>query len=102
MVKKMNKFTKEIIDQYAENLLFRLTETENTTVLNEFQNVEKNMELINQIPNLNAEKITSHPFPLPDVILREDKSKETLTLEEAFSNCDLVNDREVEVLRVVE
>ena len=98
----MNKFTKEMIDYYAENLLFRLTPEENETVLNEFTSISQNMELINQIPNLKDEAILVHPFELPNVILRDDIASESLTIENAFSNTDKLNDREVEVLRVVE
>lgn len=97
----MNRFTKEVIDKYAENLLFELTPEENDLLLSEFADIEKRMDLINKIPNLNSVEPMSHPFPLDDVILREDIHEESLSIEEAFKNVEKINNREVEVPRVV-
>ncbi len=97
----MNNFTKEIIDTYAENLLFRLSEEENALVLNEFVDIEERMNLINKIPNLSSVEPMSHPFPLDDVILREDIHEESLSVDDAFKNAHKVTNREVEVPRVV-
>lgn len=98
----MSKFTKEMIDQYAEKLLIKLSAEENAMVLNEFEAIEESMNLINKIPDLNKVEIMSHPYELSDVKLREDASVESISLEDAFSNCDRINDREVEIPRVVE
>lgn len=98
----MSKFTKEMIDQYAEKLLIKLSAEENAMVLNEFEAIEESMNLINKIPDLNKVEIMSHPYELSDVKLREDASVESISLEDALSNCDRINDREVEIPRVVE
>ena len=42
----MNKFTKEMIDDYADKLLIGLTDDENNMVLKEFDVIEKSMEKI--------------------------------------------------------
>ena len=97
----MSRFTKEIMDMYAENLLFRLSEEENELLLNEFVNIEKSMDLINKIPDINKIEPMSHPFPLEKVIPRDDVETESLSVEEAFKNAGKVNGREVEVPRVV-
>ena len=49
----MSKFTKEMIDNYADKLLIGLTEEENETVLNEFEIIEARMNLINEIEGLS-------------------------------------------------
>ena len=43
----MSKFTKEMINDYADKLLIGLTEEENETLLKEFSQIEKSMDLIN-------------------------------------------------------
>ena len=43
----MSKFTKELIEDYADKLLIGLTEEETTTILDEFEVIEANMDLIN-------------------------------------------------------
>lgn len=46
----MNKFTKEMIDDYAGKLLIGLTDDENNMVLKEFDVIEKSMEKIANMP----------------------------------------------------
>ena len=42
----MSNFTKEMIDDYADKLLIGLTEEERTNIQEEFDEIEKNMDLI--------------------------------------------------------
>ena len=48
----MGKFTKEMVTDYADKLLIGLTEEETKMVLDEFDIIDKNIDLINQIPNI--------------------------------------------------
>ena len=48
----MSKFTKEMVDDYANKLLIGLTDDENKMVLDEFGLIEKQMEIIANIPNI--------------------------------------------------
>ena len=98
----MQKFTKEMVDDYAEKLLIGLSKEENEQVLDEFQIIDENIDLINKIPNI--EKIEPMTHCLDDFIyeLREDNVEEELDIEEALSNCDEKTDREVSVPKVVE
>lgn len=96
------KFTAEMVNDYAEKLLIGLTEEENQMVLDEFDIIDKNIDLINDIPNI--ENVEPMSFCLDDFIceLREDEVIESTPIEELLQNCDLYNDREVEVPKVVE
>ena len=98
----MQKFTKEMVNDYAEKLLIGLSNEENEQVLDEFQIIDENIDLINKIPNI--EKIEPMTHCLDDFIyeLREDNVEEELDIEEALSNCDDKTDREVSVPKVVE
>ena len=45
----MTKFTKELIENYGDKLLIGLTETETNNLLDEFEVIEENMNLIYHI-----------------------------------------------------
>lgn len=98
----MNKFTKEMVEDYADKLLIGLTDEESEMVLNEFDTIDKNIDIINTIPNI--EQVEPMSFCLDDfeVDLREDEIEESIKIEELLQNCDEVNDREIEVTKVVE
>lgn len=98
----MKKFTAEMVNEYAEKLLIGLTDEENKMVLDEFEIIDKNIDVINQIPNI--ENVEPMSFCLDDFVceLREDVVEESVDIEDLLQNCDVSNDREVEVPKVVE
>lgn len=95
------KFTKEMVDNYAEKLLIGLTDDENKMVLDEFEVIDSNIDLINKIPNIENIEPMSHC--LDDFIfeLDEDIVSESISIEDAFANCDNYVDREISVPKVV-
>ncbi len=97
-----SKFTKKMVDDYADKLLIGLTEEENKMVLDEFEIIDKNIDIINEIPNI--ENVEPMSWCLDDFSfeLREDEVEESVPIEDLLQNCDVYNDREVEVPRVVE
>ena len=96
------KFTKEMVDDYADKLLIGLTEEENKMVLDEFEIIDKNIDVINEIPNI--ENVEPMSWCLDDFSfeLREDEAEESIEIDELLQNCDVYNDREVEVPKVVD
>lgn len=98
----MSKFTKELVDDYANKLLIGLTEEENNLVLEEFDIIEANMDLIANIPNIAS--ITPMTHALDDFVyeLREDEPTDSLEISEIMQNCDDYIDREIKVPKVVE
>ena len=98
----MGKFTKEMVDDYAEKLSIGLTEEENQMVLDEFEVIDKNIDLINKIPNINQVEPMTHCLDDFEFELREDEVEESIDIEDLLSNCDVCTDREVEVPKVVE
>ena len=97
----MSTFTKEMVEEYADKLLIGLTEEESDMVLSEFDTIDKNIDIINTIPNI--EQVEPMSFCLDDfeVDLREDEIEESININELLQNCDQKNDREVEVTKVV-
>ena len=96
------RFTKEMVDDYADKLLIGLTEEENKMVLDEFEIIDKNIDIINQIPNIENVEPMSWCLDNFEFELREDVVEESVPIEELLQNCDVYNDREVEVPKVVE
>ena len=97
----MSRFTKEMVDKYADKLLIGLTEEENKQVLDEFEQIDKQIDLINKIPNI--EKIEPMTHTLDDFVfeLREDEAEESENIDDILANSDEHTEREIEVPKVV-
>ena len=96
------KFTKEMVDEYANKLLIGLTDDENELVLKEFDIIDKNMEIISKFPNINEVEPMTHALDNFEFIPRNDESVEGIEIEKLLQNCDSYEGREVEVPKVVE
>ena len=97
----MSKFTKEMVDEYADKLLIGLTEEENKMVLDEFEIIDKNCDVVNNIAGIENVEPMTHALDDFEVELRDDIAEESVSIEDLLSNCDQVNDREVELPKVV-
>ena len=97
----MSKFTKEMVDNYADKLLIGLTPEENKQVLEEFDVIDKNCDVVNSIPNISEVKTMTHCLDDFCVELREDIAEESVPIEDLLSNCGEVRDREIEIPKVV-
>ena len=91
-----------MIDKYADTLLIGLTDEERKMIQEEFETIEKNMDFINQIPNIKEIEPLSYPFEMYIEDLRDDSvSGEEIQIDVLLRNCDRVEGREVEVPKVV-
>lgn len=98
----MNNITEEMIDNYADKLLIGLTAEERKMIQEEFDSIEKNMDLINKIPNIKDIKPLSYPFEMYIDDLRDDDiASEEIDIDVLLRNCDRREGREVEVPKVV-
>lgn len=97
----MNKFTKEMIDEYADKLLIGLTEEENKQVLDEFIEIDKQIDLINEIDDIKSVEPMTHTLDEFVFELREDVADESEDIEDILSNSDEHTEREIEVPKVV-
>ena len=97
----MSKFTKEMVYDYADKLLIGLTNEENEMVLNEFDSIDKNIDLINNIKDI--EKVEPMTHTLDDFVyeLREDIAEESIDIKDLLYNSDDTEDREIVVPKVV-
>ena len=98
----MSNFTKEMIDNYADKLLIGLTEEERTMIQEEFDDIEKNMELINKIDGIKDVEPLSYPYEMEiDDLRSDDETDETIEIDTLLRNAGQIDGREVEVQKVV-
>ena len=97
----MKHFTKEMVDSYADKLLIGLTAEENKMVLDEFQDIDRNINIINEIPNIKDVKPMSYCLDDMGSHLNNDEVEETVPIEELLRNSGKTVGREVEVVKVV-
>lgn len=95
------EFTKEVVDDLADKLLIGLTEEENKMVLEEFEVIDKNIDIINQIEGIDKVEPMTHCLDNFEYELREDEVEGSTPIDDLLKNCDVVRDREVEVPRMV-
>ena len=97
----MSKFTKEMVNDYADKLLIGLTEEENKNVLDEFEIIDKNCDIVNAIPNISEVTPMTHCLDDFTFELREDIPEESPSIENLLKNSDVTSDREIEIEKVV-
>lgn len=98
----MEKFTKDMVVDYADKLIIGLTEEEVTLVLDEFEIIDRNIDLINKIPNIETVEPMTHCLDNFIYELREDVEEESIPIEELLQNCDDCSESEVRVPKVVD
>ena len=98
----MSNFSKEKIDYYAGSLLIGLTDSERDMIEAEFDQIEKDINIINEIPNIKEVDPQSYPFDMVIEDLRNDEEEgEVIPIDTLLRNCDRTEGREVEVPKVV-
>ncbi len=97
----MSKFTSEMVDDYADKLLIGLTREENKMVLDEFEVIDANIDLINQIPGINEIIPMTHCLDDFSYELREDIVEDSVPITDILANCDDCSENEVQVPKVV-
>ena len=95
------KFTKEMVDDYADKLLIGLTPEENKMVLDEFDIIDEQINIINDIPGIEKVEPMTHALDDFEFELREDVVEESVPIEELLQNCKDSTGREVQVPKVV-
>lgn len=94
--------TKELLKDYANKLMFDMNDEEYETLLNEFDVILKQMDLIGEIKEIEGLEPMTFPFELDDVVLRCDEDIRTINTEDAIRNADSKKGNEIKVPKVVE
>ena len=95
------KFTKEMVDDYADKLLIGLTPEENKMVLDEFDIIDEQINIINDIPGIEQVEPMTHALDDFEFELRDDVVEDSVDIKELLQNCKDSTAREVQVPKVV-
>ena len=82
----MKKIDKETLKEIAHNLYFDMSEEEYDKLLEEFDTVIKQIDLLSQDDGVDEVEPISFPYPVSISELREDEVEEELTQEEVLLN----------------
>lgn len=84
----------------ARQLMFDLSEEEVKDIIEEFETLTKQMELLDRIDTTGVEEMV-YPFETPTVFLREDETSHVISQDEALSNVNNARDGHFVVPKVV-
>ena len=93
---------KEKLQSYAKKLMFDMADEEYKTLQEEFETILKQMDLIGNIEGIEKIEPMSYPFPLDDVVLREDNVVDELEIDEILQNSGSNLYNQVKLPKVVE
>lgn len=97
----MSKFTKEMIDDYADKLLIGLTEEEKDMIVSEFDIIDESIQAVTEIPNISSVEPMTHALDDFEFQLREDVAQESIPIDELLRNSDDEDGAEIVVPKVV-
>jgi len=97
----MTKFTKEMVDSYADKLLIGLSDEENEMVLKEFETIDANLDLVNKIDGITDVEPMTHCLDDFEYVLREDVIEKSVPIEDLLKNSDETDGDEIEVPKIV-
>ena len=97
----MKKVDKSVLKEAANKLMFDMSEEQYDTLLEEFEIIIKQMELISDIPGVDDAEPMTFPFDVTSSFLREDIPEEPLNREDALKNAKDVVDGQIRLPKVV-
>lgn len=93
---------KETLKMLANKLMFTMDESEYDTLLDEFDIILKQMDLIGKIDGISEVEPLIYPFKLDNVSMREDIVEDELELDDILKNSGSNLYNQVKVPKVVE
>lgn len=96
--------TRDVLDNLAKKLMFKMNDEEYKTLENEFDVILKQMEFIDKIDGIEEVTLMTFPFELnlDDDYLREDVYKNEIDFNDMVINVKDYDDNRVKVPKVVE
>lgn len=97
----MKQINEEVLKDASHRLLFDISDEEMKLLLNEFDVLIKQFELLKDIENVNEVVPMTFPYEIFNDYLREDVPSDVLTKEEALKNAKNVKDGQIKLPKVV-
>ena len=93
--------TKESLKEYANKLMFDMDDEGYERTLEDFEVVEKHMNLIGNLEGIESVSPMTFPYVIYHATLREDDAKECLKVDEVLANSKDKKADQVKVPKVV-
>lgn len=97
----MKKVTLDVLKESAHKLLFDMSDDEYKTLLEEFNVITEQMEIISTIKGVDQLEPMTFPFDCSTSYLREDVPSTPLSQEDALKNAHDVVDGQIRLPKVV-
>ena len=97
----MKNVNKELLSQAAKSLMFEMNDKELDTLVEEFNVILKQMELIGKIKGVDEASPMTFPFDVTNSVLREDEPTAPLSQDDALKNASDVVDGQIRLPKVV-
>lgn len=97
----MKKISREVLNEAANKLMFKLSDEEINNLLQEFDTILKQMELLSDVPDVDNAQPMTFPFNVANSFLREDVATKPNDREELLKNAKDVSDGQVRLPKVV-
>ena len=97
----MKTVTKEVLKEAANKLMFDISEEQTDMLLNEFDIIVKQMELIGDIEGVDDAEPMTFPFDVTNSYIRVDVAGEPLNRADALKNAKDVVDGQIRLPKVV-
>jgi Asp-tRNAAsn/Glu-tRNAGln amidotransferase C subunit len=97
----MKAVNKAVLKDAANRLLFDMSDQEYDTLLDEFNIIQKQFELIGKISGVDESKPMTFPFECTVTYLREDEQSKPLDKKDVLKNAGSVQDGQIKLPKVV-
>jgi aspartyl/glutamyl-tRNA(Asn/Gln) amidotransferase C subunit len=97
----MKEVTIDTLKKAADRICIDMTDEQYASLLNEFEVLLKQMDLISQIEGVDEATPMTFPFPCVHTFLREDEPINELSVEEGLKNAPEVHENQIKLPKVV-
>ena len=97
----MKKVNKDVLKDAANRLYFDMTDDQYETLLEEFDTIQSEFELMGQISGVDEATPMAFPFDVSIDYLRDDVPEEPLKAEDVLKNAGNVKDGQIKLPKVV-
>ncbi len=97
----MKKVSKEVLKDAANRLMFDMSDEQYNILLDEFDVITKQLELMGEIEGIDKEDVMTFPFNCEVDFLREDEAATALTQDEVLSNAGSIKDGQIKLPKVI-
>ena len=93
---------KKTLEELANKLMFTMDDSEYDTLAQEFNIILKQMDFVGKIKDIDKVEPLVYPFPLDNVVLRDDEVTEELEIDDILLNSGSNLYNQVKLPKVVE